>query len=285
MSAAVASTPKSPEFRMEERDFQEIRRFMRQQAGIEIADDKRNLVYGRVVRVLRAKGLREFSQYLEIVKAGDTEAKTELINALTTNFTSFFREKHHFEFLQQQGIRQMMAAQGASKKLRAWSAGCSSGEEPYTLGMTVLESDLARAGWDFKLLATDLDEDILARAERGVYRSQAIADLSTAQRKRFFYCGTGEQVGYVRVKPELHQLVTFRKLNLMDSWPIRQKFDLIFCRNVMIYFSAETQTQLIRRFAAQLHPHGYLMIGHSETIDGAEDILTRVDKRAYQPRR
>ena len=227
-------------------------------SGIRLPEAKREMVYARLARRLRALGLASFDDYVRFLELEPAEWE-HCTNALTTNVTAFFREEHHFVTLAEH-----LAALPAHRPVRIWSAGCSTGEEPYTIAMSVTES---RPSGDFKILATDLDTQVIATAREGVYPLQSVTKLSAERQRRFFLRGTGRHEGRARVRPELARHVEFGRVNLMDpDWPVEPGLDAIFCRNVMIYFDKPTQRQLVERFAGLLAPHGLFFAGHAESL-------------------
>jgi chemotaxis protein methyltransferase CheR len=243
--------------------FARLRKIVRERAGIHLGDHKRQLCQTRLGRRLRALDLASFEAYLsELDRPGSTE-HGELINAITTNVTAFFREPHHFELLASTVLPGLVDDPGRTR-LRLWSAGCSSGEEPWSLAMVLDEARLP-ARWDVKVLATDIDTDVLARARRGVYPDDRLAQVSDARRARYFSQIPAER-GRWRIADALADRVAFRTLNLFAAWPMRQPFDVIFCRNVIIYFDEASKQQLVRRFVDALAPGGYLCLGHSESL-------------------
>jgi chemotaxis protein methyltransferase CheR len=276
--ADVAPKRKSRESGLGSREFQRVVELIRERAGIALAPSKRDMVFGRLSRRLRELGLTSFEQYLDLVADPKSVESEQFINALTTNLTSFFREAHHFEFLARQWLPQMLPT--GERCLRIWSAGCSTGEEPYSIAMTLLEH--LPPGIDFKVLATDLDSEVVTRAERGIYPVERIAGLSDAQRRRWFQRGQGNQEGLARVRPELRQHVTFRCLNLLERWPMSQPFHAIFCRNVVIYFDKDTQRPLFERFADAVIPDGHLFIGHSESLHQVTERFKPLGHTVYQ---
>lgn len=271
------------EFEFSDQDFQRVRRIINEVAGISLADGKRELVYSRLSRRLRQRSFRRFEDYCDYLEAGDDEDElSEFVNALTTNLTSFFREPHHFEFLTDELLPTLMRSRGLSnRRIRIWSAGCSTGEEPYSIAI-VLREALPSVGWDVKILATDLDSNVLATAERGVYEWNRVKDLSESRLRRWFQKGRNAQAGSVRVAPALRDLITFRQLNLMDDWPMRGPFDLIFCRNVVIYFDKATQRVLFERYADILVERGHLFVGHSESLFKVTERFVPLGKTIYQ---
>ena len=263
-------------------DFERIRALVYEHAGIHLSETKSNLVYGRLSRRLRVLQLDSFDDYLGYLqKHADTEF-TEFLNAITTNLTSFFRENHHFEALRNQVLPELMTARRAARRLRLWSAGCSTGEEPYSLAMAVCETVLDQPGWNVKLLATDLDTQVLSTARAGMYAEDRVRTVSRERLRRFFRRGTGANAGKVQVTPELQRLIAFNQLNLMESWPMRGPFDVIFCRNVVIYFDKPTQARLFERFADLLSSDGTLFVGHSETLNKVTDRFELVGQTMYR---
>ena len=202
-----------------------------------------------------------------------------MINAITTNLTAFFRENHHFEYLAKTVIPELQA-KNSDRKIKIWSAGCSTGEEPYSLAITLKESSLSPQ-WNVHLQATDLDSNVLASASRGIYTMSRVEGMSKQRLKRWFYRGKGSQQGMVKVKPELNQMISFAQLNLMDNWHVEPQ-DIIFCRNVIIYFNKETKTRLVQKYAESLKPGGYLFIGHSESLYKITDRFELIGNTIYR---
>ena len=252
------------DFEFSEKDFKYIRNLISEHTGIVLAEHKVDMVYGRLTRRLRELNLTSFDSYLSNLESDEQEL-IHFVNALTTNLTSFFREKHHFEFLASKLLPQIMKNK-ASKRLRIWSAGCSSGEEPYTIAMTVRSIIPANSGWDVKILATDLDSNMVKKGSDGIYTEDRVTGLSEQQMKQWVKKGKGDTSGMVKMDDRLREMITFKQLNLMHEWPMKGPFDLIFCRNVLIYFNKDTQGMLFDRYADMLVDDGYLMIGHSESM-------------------
>jgi chemotaxis protein methyltransferase CheR len=247
-------------------DFDFLRHVVMENAGIVLGPSKRQLVQGRLARRVRELGLRSFTEYCEHLRNAGPEELVNLINAITTNVTSFFRENHHFEHLAKRALPEAMQRNSTSRRIRIWSAGCSSGEEPYSLAMTVLESMPPSQRWDVKILATDIDSEMVRTASSGVYPEDRMSGVPAERQRRWFQRGSDANAGMVKAKPELQALLTFRPLNLLHEWPLQGPFDVIFCRNVMIYFDQPTRDKLLARFARLLADGGYLCIGHSESI-------------------
>lgn len=246
------------DFLLTERDFEKVRALIHKRAGISLGSHKREMVYSRLARRLRSLQLSDFGSYLELLESDDRSDEWEYFtNALTTNLTSFFREAHHFPLLAEH-------AKKTGRPYSVWCAAASTGEEPYSIAITLAEALGDRAG---TVLATDIDTQVLAKARAGVYTTEQVARLQQDQLKRFFLKGTGARAGSVKVKPDLASTITFEPLNLLaPDWGIREKFDAIFCRNVMIYFDKPTQGRILERFAPLLKPNGLLFAGHSENF-------------------
>ena len=272
MQTATSNTSER-EFTFTDKDFQTIRSIVSTRTGITVSDAKRDMIYSRLSRRLRDLKLSRFSDYLRLLEGNNSgDELVNFTNAVTTNLTMFFRENHHFEFLAKTLLPQLMEANRDTRRIRIWCSACSTGEEPYSIAMVVKEVIPETSGWDVKILATDLDTNVLAAASKGVYAQNRIENLSTARKSRFFQSGKDENKDKVKVKRSLRELITFKQLNLLDSWPMRGPMDIIFCRNVVIYFDLETKTKLIERFADIIDPDGHLLMGHSES-------LYRVSKR------
>ncbi|BAN69880.1 CheR family methyltransferase [endosymbiont of unidentified scaly snail isolate Monju] len=268
------------EFHFTQQDFDFLRRLANQHTGIVVSDDKFDMFYSRLSRRVRALGLPDFAAYCNYLKLGDDEAElTELVNAITTNLTAFFRENHHFEYLRDHALPERMRVNG-DRRISIWSAGCSTGEEPYSIGMVVGEM-ASLQGWEVDITATDIDSDVLAKASRGIYRMDRVEGLPRERLRRWFFKGKGHQKGMVRVKPELRQRISFRQLNLMQPWQ-QEPMEIIFCRNVIIYFDKESKIRLVERFADVIKPGGFLFIGHSESLFKATDRFELIGKTIYR---
>jgi len=274
MAAQDDSADKDREFTFRDRDFRKIVQMVRSTTGIALTERKRDLVYGRLSRRIRKLGLPDFESYCALLEGeqGESECR-ELVNAITTNMTSFFREAHHFDILQ----REILPALVGQQRLRIWSAGCSSGEEPYSIAM-VLQDTLEKSRCpDAKILATDIDTQVLEKARAGVYRAEQVNPVPTALRRKYI---TGDEP--CEIAPAVRQLVTFKPLNLFSTWPMNGPFDVIFCRNVVIYFDKPTQRELFNRFGQIIRPGGWLVIGHSESLLGISDIFQHVGRTVYR---
>lgn len=262
MSASASESATSGrEFTLGDKEFHRIQKLLKDRSGIDIGSGKRMLVYGRLARRMRALKLADFSDYLALIEDSASEESGKFLNALTTNVTELFREEHHFELLSSRVVPEVV--QAGSSKLRIWSAACSAGDEPYSIALTLSRLP-AVAQLDARILATDIDTEILEQARRGVYPVERVAKLKPEFRSSF-QRGTGANAGSARVMPELRAMVTFKQLNLLEPWPMTGPFDVIFCRNVFIYFDTPTRERLVKRFTALLRPGGYLFLGHSES--------------------
>ena len=268
------------EFDFSDKDFKRVKSLVYDFAGIDLNESKKNLVYNRLAKRIRFLGMNRFSQYLDYVVETGEEEFVNLINAITTNLTFFFREIHHFEYLANTVIPHLLEKNKASKKIRIWSAGCSTGEEPYSLAIVLKET--VPAGWDARVLATDLDTTVVETAQNGVYNIERLKGVSEARKKRWFLKGAGERSGFVKVKPELQQIIDFGQINLMNEWPIKDKIDVIFCRNVVIYFDKPTQSRLFNRYADLLQEQGHLFIGHSESLYKVCDRFELLGQTVYR---
>jgi chemotaxis protein methyltransferase CheR len=262
-------------------EFDFIRHVVSENAGIVLGPNKRHLVQGRLARRLRELALPSYAAYCNHLRESGPEELVGLINALTTNVTSFFRENHHFDALAAYMLPEAMQRNAATKRIRIWSAGCSTGEEAYCIAMLVAEN-VPTALWDAKVLATDIDSEVIAAAQPGVYPLDRVTAIPPGRLRRSFHKGIGPQLGKAIVKADIRELVTFRVLNLLHGWPMRGPFDIIFCRNVMIYFDQATRESLVGRFAQMLAPGGYLCIGHSESIHHPSAPVSLVGRTIYR---
>ncbi|MCP1726468.1 chemotaxis protein methyltransferase CheR [Natronospira proteinivora] len=265
-------------------EYDELRRLIENQVGIALSGGKRDLVYSRVSRRLRSRNLSSFAQYLSLLRSGDEEELSELVNAMTTNVTQFFRESHHFDYLNQKFFPEMVASKGSDKTIRIWSAGCSSGEEPYSIAIVLAEFLENHPGWKGEIWATDVDGAILRQAEDGIYAMDRLKSVSRERLRRFFLRGSGPNEGKARVGRTLRDLVSFQRVNLIESWPVRTAFDAIFCRNVIIYFDRGHKSQVVDGFADHLQPHGYLFLGHSESLHGLSERYQLIGQTIYRRR-
>lgn len=263
-------------------EFDFIRHVIAENAGIVLGPNKRQLVQGRLGRRLRELGLPSYEAYCDHVRDSGPEELVGLINALTTNVTAFFRENHHFDALASYMIPEALKRNQATRRLRIWSAGCSTGEEPYCLAMVAAETVPAHLRWDVKILATDIDSEVIAAAQQGIYPIDRLATVPQDRLRRCFRKGVGANAGQALIQPDIARLISFRTLNLLQAWPMKGPFDIIFCRNVMIYFDQATRERLLARFAELLAPEGYLCLGHSESIHAGTAPFRLVGKTIYR---
>lgn len=269
------------DFQLSQAEFERIRVLVRQHTGIALSDAKRQLVYGRLSRRLRALRLGSFSEYIKLLERGEPAELEEFTNAVTTNLTSFFREPHHFEFLGKDLLPQALARNVALRRLRIWCCAASTGEEPYSIAMVLREAQ-GLAGWDAKLLATDLDSSVLAHGKRGVYARERFSGMAPRRVTRFFQDVKDGNEPKLSATDELRSLITFKQLNLMHEWPMKGPFDAIFCRNVIIYFDKDTQRALFERMAALQRPGDYLFLGHSESLYRVCDRYELIGRTIYR---
>jgi chemotaxis protein methyltransferase CheR len=269
------------EFEFTDEDFHRIRGLVNLHTGISVSDAKRELVYSRLSRRLRHLRINSFDRYCSMVEAGDSSEVPQFVNAVTTNLTAFFREKHHFQHLAEKALPELMAKNSRERKLRIWSAGCSTGEEPYSIAIAVRDYFKNKQGWDIKILATDIDSNVLKTASVGVYPEDRINNIPLEMLQSSFQKGIGSNLRMVKIMPELKEMISFRQLNLMEPWPMRGSFDIIFCRNVVIYFNKQNQKILFDRFANVLNTGGFLFIGHSESLFSISDRFELIGKTVY----
>ncbi len=269
------------EFQFTDRDFRCLQRLVLRHTGITLSPAKRDMLYSRLARRLRALGLRRFKEYCALLQEdGDSEELRHFTNAVTTNLTAFFREPHHFDYLRDEFLPAMIERRADRRRLRIWSAGCSTGEEPYSIAITLAET--MPRDWDVRILATDLDSNVLDRARQGIYSEERTAEVPERLKRKWFLRGRAAHQGKVRVRRELRDMIRFRQLNLMHEWPMRGPFDAIFCRNVIIYFDKPTQSRLMDRFADILADDGRLFLGHSETLYRVTDRFQLLGRTIYR---
>lgn len=267
------------EFPMTDQDFDRIARLAGRYTGIVLGKQKQDMVYGRIARRLRKLNIHSFSSYLDYLEANIEKELSNFINVITTNLTSFFRENHHFEYLQKRVLPEVKRNNSESKRMRIWSAGCSKGMEPYSIAMTLLKSGMP-SNWDVKILATDLDSEVLDVASKAVYSSSEVDGLEDLVVKNYFQkSSNGKEV---KVKDKVTKFVHFKRLNLLENWPMSGPFDFIFCRNVVIYFDKPTQKVLFDRYADLLNVGGYLFVGHSENLSGITDRFENLGNTTYR---
>ena len=259
---------------LNDRDFATVRQLISDYAGIKLSLQKRNMVYNRLLRRLRARGVGNFADYLALVQREASDEREAFVNALTTNLTAFFREPHHFELLHAHAARQA----GRGRPLRCWSSACSTGEEAWSNGMVLREAECRG-----EVLGTDIDTDVLNTAQSAIYRMERAAALPPERLRKHFLRGAGANEGFVSVRPELRSMVRFAQLNLQSpAWPPQEAYDVIFCRNVVIYFDREFQKRLLARLAGLLVPGGLLMVGHSESFPAAHPGFRSCGRTAYE---
>ncbi|MCP5426807.1 MAG: protein-glutamate O-methyltransferase CheR [Chromatiaceae bacterium] len=276
---------KTREFEFTRRDFDFLRKVSNSRTGIVVSDDKFDMFYSRLSRRVRLLGLKDFSEYCDLISNEKEEREVlELVNALTTNLTAFFRENHHFEYLTRTLVPEFLQRNRGSRRLRIWSAGCSTGEEPYSLSIALRESLPETGGWDVRILATDIDSAVLAKAADAIYPIERVAGVEQGRLRRWFQRGRGARSGMVRLKPEIKSLIEFHQLNLIQEWAMSEPMDAIFCRNVMIYFDKKTKAKLVERYANTLCDGGYLFIGHSESLFNLTDCFELIGNTVYRKR-
>ncbi|WP_349431092.1 protein-glutamate O-methyltransferase [Methylomarinum sp. Ch1-1] len=261
-------------------DFNVLRKLSNEHSGILVPDDKFDMFYSRLSKRVRKLGVPDFEHYCRFLQAHPDREFGEFINAITTNLTSFFRERHHFDYLQEQLLPKLLKEKKAEKQVRVWSAGCSSGEEPYSIAMALAER--LPGDWTVKILATDLDTQVLRAAADGVYTMDRVAALPRQRLQRWFRKGTGRNADKVKVKEELQRMIHFKQLNLMKEWPLKGPFDFIFCRNVLIYFDRTTKESLANRFGALMPAGAHLFIGHSESLHALETGFKLIGNTIYR---
>jgi chemotaxis protein methyltransferase CheR len=284
-ASAVAEIDSKREFPFSDTDFRKLADFTYQHTGISLSESKRDLVYNRLSRRLRALGLdtfREYHEYLEGPQGGSE--KERFINSVSTNHTRFFREAHHFTHFRTSVAAQFARGAGNAGRgrMRIWSAGCSTGEEPYTIAMVLNKEISGIARHDIRILATDIDTEVVSKGARGEYSTSALQEIPAEYHNCFERDGGRKSGEKLMVSDSVRSLITFRQLNLMESWPVKGPFDAIFCRNVMIYFDNETKKSLVERFTQLVRPGGWLYIGHSESLIGAHPGLELVGRTIYR---
>jgi chemotaxis protein methyltransferase CheR len=272
------SSLQSREFEWTDSDFDKIQTLIYAKAGISLHDGKHAMVYSRLSRRLRETGHPSFKSYLAWLEATEGPEWQEFVNALTTNLTSFFREAHHFEM-----FSEYLQSTPPNRRWTVWCAAASTGEEPYSIAMTATEA-LGLQN-DFSLIASDIDSKVLAAADRGIYKAESLKGVSQSQLQRFFLRGTGSNSGMVRVRPELKKLIDFMVVNLIHkNWPFKDPFDAVFCRNVMIYFDAETQRKVLEGIHKVMKPGALLFVGHAENFGDSKDLFVLKGKTVYERR-
>lgn len=280
-SVSLPSEATAPNFAFTDADFRAIARLAQADFGLHLTEAKKTLVYSRLVKRLRHLGLTDFAAYCRLLEGPNGQAeRIEMLSSLTTNVTHFFREQHHFDTLRSSVLPPLIAAARGGRRVRLWSAGCSAGQEPYSLAFTLLDLLPDAARHDIRVLATDVDPAILARANRGIYDEDELKSLPAAVRSRFLET---DGAGRLTVGAAARALIRFNELNLMHDWPFHGTFDVIFCRNVAIYFDKPVQARLWARFADLMPTGGTLCIGHSERVSGpAADWLEPAGVTTYR---
>ena len=266
---------------LSDRDFLNFRNLVHEKCGIFLHEGKKELVRARLGKRLRATRFKDFKQYYRYLVDEDAgDELTRMLNAISTNLTSFFRESYHFEYLENHVVARFRAL-NRSRDIRAWSAGCSSGEEPYSIAICLAKLLNTEASWNIQILATDISTEVLSTAVSGVYHHTRVKNLPAELVRQFFQKGQGRWNGFVRVKPVLRNMIDFRRFNLMSPFAFSEKFDIIFCRNVMIYFDKATQQHLIERFWKILDSGGCLFTGHSESLTGIKHNFKYIQPTIY----
>lgn len=275
-SAPASASTAGREFVFSAEDFERVRKLIYQHAGISLSPIKQDMVYSRLARRLRATGSKSFVEYLDKLERNGGDEWESFVNSLTTNLTSFFREPHHFPI-----FADHLKKLGSSRPIRIWCSAASTGEEPYSIAMTVVETFGEKVS-HVSIVASDLDTNVLSTAQRGVYPIERVEKIPTERLRRFFLKGTGAQEGYVAVRPELKRLIEFHRVNLLEpNWPVHGPLDVIFCRNVMIYFDKPTQYKILSRFAPMMQSNGLMFAGHSESFLHAADLFKSMGKTVY----
>ncbi len=262
---------------LDKEDFQRVRSMLHEYCGIYLNEGKEALVRARLMKRIRKLGIGSFWEYLDFVESDESGAEfLSLVDVLTTNKTSFFRENQHFDFIRDEILPNMK-----SRSCKWWSAGCSSGEEPVTMAITLLENQRYRTDYSVKILATDLSRDVLRKAKDGIYTRDRLADIPGPLLNKYFKKDPDNNLSHV-VAPKVQDMITYGRLNLKDNWPMKGPFHVIMCRNVMIYFNRETQANLVSRFYNLLEPGGYLFLGHSESVGGNNHGFANIRPAVYQ---
>ena len=278
--AKAAQEPQEREFSFTDEQFRFLAALANKRTGIVLAEHKKDMVYSRLVRRLRALRLRSFAEYCTLMESseGDDEIGN-LVNAITTNLTSFFREGHHFEHLHDQVLTPLVKKTGGDKRLRIWSAGCSAGMEPYSIAMTVKSAFKNLSTWDAKILATDIDTNMLNTGTAGQYAQEQLENIPEHYRSDVSVVKGNDRI---QMSDSLKEMIAFKPLNLLEHWPMSGSFDAVFCRNVVIYFDKPTQAKLFNRMADLIKPDGWLYIGHSENLFNVCDRFELIGRTIYQ---
>jgi chemotaxis protein methyltransferase CheR len=275
----MADLAEKREFEFNDKDFNSIVNIVKEKTGIKLAENKRNMVYSRLARRLRDLNIPSFEEYLDFMQ-GDKGEIENFTNAITTNLTSFFREKHHFDHLKIH-LQALVKSNPLSKRIRIWSCASSSGQEPYSIAMTLHDAVADIAKWDAKILATDIDTNMLAKCVEGEYRADQEEDIPAGYRGKFVV-KSSRKSDVITMSDTLKKMITYKQLNLLHDWPMKGPFDVIFCRNVVIYFDKETQKVLFDKIAEMLKPDGILYIGHSESLFNVSDRFELIGRTIYR---
>lgn len=263
-------------------EFKRLQNLVMVNTRIQVTEDKRDLLNNRLQKRVRKLGLSGFSDYCDLVEQPGSPEFEHFVNAVTTNLTSFFRENHHFEHLSTTSLPALSKSSAIKRRLRIWSAGCSTGEEPYSIAMVLGENERLFSGWDVRILATDLDSNVVTTASQGFYKDDNVAGIEDSNRRSRWFAEAPGKSSYRQVSSDLKKLITFRQLNLFDDWQFKGPFDVIFCRNVVIYFDKPTQRILFDRFYDYLSDDGFLYVGHSESLNRVTDKFERVGNTIYR---
>ncbi|MFT6208957.1 MAG: chemotaxis protein methyltransferase CheR [Colwellia sp.] len=277
-------TERDKAFQLSGDNFDYLCQFVYDTAGIVLNASKKEMVYRRLTRIIRERKLPSFTAYCNLLKTDTEKEQDYFINAITTNLTSFFREQHHFDYMTQDELPKLLGNRlSHDKRLRIWSSASSTGEEPYSIAITVLEAMKSQLSqWDVKILATDIDSNVLAVAKEGTYDERRIEDVPRKFKEKYFTKGIGINESKVKVGKQLQALITFKKLNLLHEWPMKGPFDIIFCRNVIIYFDKKTQQELFARYYEMLAPGGLLILGHSENLGQYQQHFESVGRTIFR---
>lgn len=268
------------EFKFSEEDFIFIVKLIKEKTGINIQPHKKNMVYSRIARRIRKMNFKSFQEYRNLLQSDNSEDEiVDFINALTTNLTKFFRENHHFEHLKKVSLPKAMEHNYQTKRLRIWSAGCSTGMEAYSIAMTIKETIKNINNWDIKILATDIDTNVLDTGRKGIYRKSDVETVPSEYKSKYLKNISSDQV---EMHDSLKALIYFKPLNLIENWPLKGPFDIIFCRNVIIYFTKDTQKMLFSKFENVLSDSGFLYVGHSESLHNVSDRFKLIERTTYE---
>lgn len=279
----MTSSNRENAVRLSDKDFKYVCDYAYDVAGIVLGESKKEMVYRRLTRVIKDKKLSSFTQYCDLLRSNPESERDYFINAITTNLTSFYREKHHFDFLAQKEFPKLLEKNRHEKRIRLWSSACSTGEEPYSLAITAFESFASvLSSWDVKILATDIDSNVLAQAKSGIYDDRRIEDMPIDTRNKYFKRGSGINTNRVKVTSNIQSLITFKQLNLLHEWPMKGMFDVIFCRNVIIYFDKATQQDLFERYYHALKPGAILLLGHSENLGSYQQYFENIGRTIFR---